>query len=161
MRFEHLVKMFDDRVGQALISRRQLWLGLVLRAEEPMRFDENITSARILSYDETGMRREVQFGSLLVRELVRFVDQSTVRYETEPSEQHMRSVLTMSIEEPQPEHLFVRFVYENDLPDAAPSNDSNDPGYYVPYLKSAYQQADQLTAQTILTLARDGVLGSP
>lgn len=160
MRFEHLVKMFDERAAAPLISRRQLWLGLVLRAEDPCRFDENITEARIVAYDQQEMQREVVFGSLVVKERVRFVPDTQVAYETQPSEHYTASKLDMFIEEPQPGHLFIRFVYENDLPDGPVTSDTNDPGYYVPYLKSAYQQADTLTAQTILTLAQEGVLGS-
>ena len=160
MRFEHLVRMFDDRVAQPLISRRQLWLGLVLRAEDPCRFDENISSAQVLSYDGEAMLREVSFGNLTVRERVGFVPMTSVSYATEPSDQYMRSSLEMRIEEPQPGHLFIRFIYENDLPDGPASSDTNDPGYYVPYLKSAYQQADAQTAETILRLAQEGVLGT-
>jgi len=160
MRFEHLVRMFDDRVAQPLISRGQLWQGLVLRAEDPCRFDENISSAQVLSYDGQAMLREVSFGNLTVRERVGFVPLTSVSYVTEPSDQHMRSCLEMRIEEPQAGHLFIRFIYENDLPDGPVTSDTSDPGYYVPYLKSAYQQADNQTAQTILRLAQEGVLGT-
>lgn len=160
MRFEHLVKMYDELAPQPLITRRQLWQGLVLRAEDPCRFDENISSSTILAYDERGLRREVSFGQLVVRESVGFEPEKSVRYETEPSEQHAPSKLGMFIEEPQPGHLFIRFVYENDLPDAAVTDDTNDPGYYVPYLKAAYKQADLHTAQVILSLAQEGALGS-
>lgn len=160
MRFEHLVKMFDDLSPQPVITRNQLWQGLVLRAEDPCRFDENISSVTILSYGEQAMRREVCFGQLVVREHVGFVPGKSVQYQTEPSDQHPPSRLGMFIEEPQPGCLFIRFVYENDLPDAAVTDDTDDPGYYVPYLQAAYKQADLHTAQVILALAKDGVLGS-
>lgn len=160
MRFEHLVKMFDELSPQPLITRRQLWQGLVLRAEDPCRFDENISSATILAYDESGLHREVSFGQLVVREHVGFEAEKSVCYETQPSDQHPPSKLGMFIEEPQAGHLFIRFVYENDLPDAAVTSDTNDPGYYVPYLKEAYKQADLHTAKVILALAQEGTLGA-
>lgn len=161
MRFEHLVKMFDELSPQPAITRRQLWQGLVLRAEDPCRFDQNISSAQVLAYDEHGLRREVRFGELLVREHVGFEHEKSVQYLTEPSEQHPPSKLGMFIEEPQPGCLFIRFVYENDMPEEVVTNDTNDPAYYVSYLKAAYKQADLHTAKVILALAQEGVLGSP
>ena len=67
MKFEHLIKMFDELSPAPAITRRQLWQGLVLRAEDPCRFDENITEARVLSYENGSLRREVRFGELVVR----------------------------------------------------------------------------------------------
>ncbi|MFN4236109.1 MAG: AtaL-like protein [Vogesella sp.] len=160
MKFEHLIKMFDELSPAPAITRRQLWQGLVLRAEDPCRFDENITEARVLSYENGSLRREVRFGELVVREHVGFVPEKSVIYQTEPSNQYPPSKLGMFIEEPQPGSLFIRFVYENDLPEDVVTNDTNDPAYYVPYLKSAYKQADLLTAERILALAHEGVLGS-
>lgn len=160
MKFEHLVKMFDELSAAPVITRSQLWQGLVLRAEDPCRFDENITEARVLSYQDGCMRREVCFGNLVVRELVGFEPEKSVTYQTEPSDQYPPSKLGMFIEEPQPGSLFICFVYENDLPDGPVTNDTNDPAYYVPYLKSAYQQADVETAKRIIALAQEGALGS-
>ncbi|MFC3531277.1 AtaL-like protein [Vogesella facilis] len=160
MKYEHLVQMFNQQALGLNISRAQLWQGLVLRAEDPQRFDENISAVHILERSEDTLRREVQFGALVVREQVRFTELQAVHYHTEPSDQHIGGQMSMCIEEPQPGELFLRFCYINDLPEKPDVSDSNDPSYYVPYLKSAYHQADMHTAKRILELAVQGVLGS-
>ncbi|WP_174875214.1 AtaL-like protein [Vogesella oryzae] len=160
MKYEHLVQMFNPQPVGLTISRSQLWQGLVLRAEDPQRFDENISEARILERSEDVLLREVQFGGLVVREKVIFTELLEVHYHTEPSDQHIGGQMSMRIEEPRPGELFLRFCYINDLPEVPNVTDSNDPSYFVPYLKSAYHQADMQTAKRILELAVEGVLGS-
>ncbi|WP_157725154.1 AtaL-like protein [Vogesella sp. LIG4] len=152
--------MFDSRMPGNGLSRLQLWQGLVLRAEDPQRFDENISEATILAHSEGVLHREIRFGGLVVRERIQLVELDGVHYHTEPSDQHIGGRMSMFIEEPRPGELFIRFTYENDLPEKADVSDSNDPSYYVPYLKSAYHQADMQTARRILELAAEGVLGS-
>lgn len=158
MKYEHLVQMFNPQQEQGGLSRLQLWQGLVIRAENPQRFDENISSATVLRRDEGELLREVRFGELVVRERIQFMEMEAVHYHTEPSDQHIGGQMSMTIEEPQPGLLFIRFTYINDLPEHAGATDSNDPSYYVPYLKSAYHQADMQTARRILELLAEGAL---
>lgn len=160
MKYEHLIQMFDPQMPAAGLSRLQLWQGLVMRAEDPQRFDENISEARILARSEGILQREVRFGGLVIRERIHFVELDVVHYHTEPSDEHIGGQMSMRIEEPQPGQLFIRFTYINDLPENPGVTDSSDPSYYVPYLKSAYQQADMQTAKRILELAAEGILGS-
>lgn len=160
MKYEHLVQMCNPQAQGMNISRAQLWQGLVLRAEDPQRFDENISEVRILERSDDALRREVLFGALVVREQVLFTELLEVHYHTEPSDQHIGGRMSMRIEEPEPGKLFLRFCYINDLPEKPDVSDSNDPSYFVPYLKSAYHQADMDTAKRILQLAVEGVLGS-
>lgn len=160
MKYEHLIQMFDPALPSAGLSRAQLWQGLVLRAEDPQRFDDNISEARVLLRSEGVLQREVRFGGLVVREKIHFVELTGVHYHTEPSDQHIGGQMSMHIEEPKPGQLFIRFTYINDLPEKPGVSDSNDPSYFVPYLKSAYHQADMQTAKRILELAAEGALGS-
>lgn len=68
---------------------------------------------------------------------------------------HQASTLTISIEEPEPLSLFVRFVYQSTLPEHTPPGSEVD---YVAYLKSAYQQMDTEAIATLRQLAEAGEL---
>lgn len=158
MKYEHLVQMFHPHLENAGLNRVQLWRGLVMRAEQPQQFDENISSATLLSREEGVLQREIRFGDLVVRERIHFVEMESVHYHTEPSDQHIGGQMSMCIEEPNEGQLFIRFTYVNDLPEESATTDSNDPSYFVPYLKSAYHQADMQTAKRILELFARGML---
>jgi hypothetical protein len=61
----------------------------------------------------------------------------------------------MTIEEPQPGSLFVRFAYDSGLPD-----DDMD-AFYNEFRRSAYQESDIETIRIIRQLAEEGRLELP
>ena len=75
-----------------------------------------------------------------------------VRFEILPGEQHAGGSLTITIEEPQPDYLFLRFAYATTF---AANPDSEDRAY-IEYIKSAYHQSDLDCVRIIRTLAADG-----
>ncbi len=137
-RFSHLVEINDliNPLGYVL-TREQLWSGLVRRAEEPTQFVLGLDSCRIISRAGRSLRRELRFGTLLVRDRVSFAPLDSVRYSVEASTHFPASTLVMRIEEPQPEHLFVRFEYADQRPE--PQGEDVEA---LQVLHSAYRAAD-------------------
>jgi hypothetical protein len=159
MQFEHIVIVNDDSVDQAdWLPREVLWAGLVRRAEDPLAFIENLDRSAIIERGDNWFLREMWFGEMCVRDHVTLEPGSQVHYETAASEQHRGGSLTMTIEVPAPGVLCVRFKYSTPLPEqAAESMDAGD-AYFVPWVKSAYQQADIDTIERIRELAAAGEL---
>jgi hypothetical protein len=116
MRFEHLVEI-NDPLNPLLVplSRAQLWLGLVRRAESPQEFVLGLSGAIIHARAEDGaateLARTLDFGSFQVRDRVRLAPLSHTESRTEPSPHFPASRLLIRIEEPQPDYLVLRFIY--------------------------------------------------
>ncbi|MCH8618328.1 AtaL-like protein [Undibacterium sp. TS12] len=155
MKFEHLVEINDlSNPMIAVINREQLWRGLVLRAELPKMFVSYIDDVSISDHSEAGMTRTLRYGELLVTDHVRFTQFEHIDYEVPAQNEIPRSSLRMSIEEPQPQALFVRFSY--DAGQTAQEDVENE--MYDEYRKSAYQEADVDTIRIIRELAESGRL---
>lgn len=159
MKYEHLVQMSTESApGQpAGIGREQIWQGLVLRAEQPMRFDENISEACITQRGEDMLVREVRFGSLLIVENIMFLPEQEVRYRTEATEQHPASERIIRIEEPQDGVFFLRFSHHT-LIEAGSDAETSELARLLPYLQSAYREADLDTARKIIEFSQSGQL---
>lgn len=157
MQFEHLIRISPADSSQApMLTRQQLWQGLVLRAELPMQFDENITSARIVAREGRVWQREITFGSLVVNERIELEEAQEVRYYAQASASHPGGSRIMRIEEPEPGVLFVRFIY--DMSALVANASEAELARLLPYVKSAYQQADMDTAERIIELIVTGQL---
>ena len=113
MRYEHLVQIND--VGQAelpLLERAQLWLGLVARAERPELFDPTIDATELLHRDQHSLELSCRRSSRTTLESVRLVPEESIEITVGAGSGFAGSVLTVRIEEPAPQALFLRFVYE-------------------------------------------------
>jgi hypothetical protein len=157
MKFEHLVEINDlANPSIPVITREQLWRGLVLRAESPKLFVDYIDECSITERTELSMQRSLRYGDLRIIDQVRFVHQQHVHYDV-PSQQDIpQSSLRMSIEEPVSNTLFVRFVYDNGY--TAEQDIENE--MYNAYRRSAYEEADVDTIRLIRELAEAGRLDS-
>lgn len=156
MNFEHLVEINSATLPLHVLSRSQLWAGLVLRAEKPELSLIGLDECLILAREPDGMRRELRFGNFHIRDRVRFVLDRMVIYEVEPTASTPASTLSMAIEEPEENHLFVRFIYTRARTEGEPEMDA----FYADHLKQAYTQADMDTIQTIRKMAEEGMLDS-
>ncbi|WP_373975799.1 SRPBCC family protein [Chitinibacter sp. SCUT-21] len=156
MRFEHLVQINDLMHPTAeILTRNQVWQGLVYRAEFPMEFVEHIDEAEVLQRHNAGIHRRVLMGKLEVIDHIYYEHEASVHYDTQESEMHLGGQMWMKIEEPQEGALFIRFIYETPHPVGAdPELDK-----YLSFLKSAWQETDIDTVKMIRQLAQDGKLG--
>lgn len=156
MKFEHLIEINDPLNPLiARLSREQLWNGLVLRAETPMDFVPHLDNCSILERDAQTMSRELRYGDLIVRDLVTFQALQKVTYHVPQQKGIPESRLTMTIEEPEPDILFVRFVYD----DGASEEQDTAEAFYNDFRKSAYKESDIDTIRTIREMAEAGRLG--
>jgi hypothetical protein len=155
MKFEHLVEINDLLNPMAfLITREQLWRGLVLRAEAPKMFVPYLDEAQIVDRTEASMSRTLRYGELQVTDTVSFSHLNHVHYDVPSQGDITSSSLRMSIEEPQEDRLFVRFVYDDGLPDS----EDQESKMVNAYRRSAYEEADIDTIRMIRELAENGRL---
>lgn len=160
MRYEHLVQINDPLMPLLdALTRNQLWQGLVLRAEEPTQFVLGLEGAVIHSHEVRDgvheLARTLDFGSFRVEDRVRLIHDRRSEIHTKAGPTWPASRLTITIEEPEPELLFLRFVYESD---ENPADAGLDP-VIVALREKAYERADLDTVVRIRALAEQGVLG--
>lgn len=152
MKFSHLIQINDPLSPHiAPLSREQLWRGLVLRAENPLLFVLALDGFEIVARAEGTLSRVLHFGGLKLRDRVSFRPMNQVRYDIEAAADSPAATLVMTIEEPAPGHLFVRFDYQTFAGGAAAPLDE----FYAGFAKQAYVQADLDTVSTIRRLAAD------
>lgn len=155
MKFEHLIEVnnFANPLD-LVISRAQLWQGLVLRAEMPGAFipylDETIISER----QANSMQRRLRYGELWVADSVNLKPNEEVQYLVPAQGEIPASSLIMRIEEPELHSLFVRFTYD----DGQSQEHDPEADMFNDYRRSAYQEADLDTVRTIRKLAENGQL---
>lgn len=156
MKFAHLVEI-NDPLNPLIerLSRTQLWRGLVRRAEAPTAFVPWLDTCRILEKSSQKISRELHYGDLVVRDTVTFIPERQVIYDVPEQKGIPASTLTMTIEEPEPEILFVRFEYD----DGASEETDNTEAFYNDFRKSAYTESDIDTIRTIRELVELGQLG--
>ncbi len=158
MKFKHLVEI-NDPLNPLIdtLTHDQLWQGLVLRAEMPTLFIPWMDRCEVLERDPGSMLRETHFGELVVRDRVTFIPQRQVCYHVPQQGDIPMSMLTMTIEEPQPGILYVRFEYDDGKEDTEEGVDA----FYDDFRRSAYEEADIDTIRMIRQLAAEGRLDGP
>jgi hypothetical protein len=159
VRFEHLVQINDPLMPLLdTLTREQLWRGLVLRAEEPTQFVLGLEVATIHSRNHVGddieLVRTLDFGSFKVDDRVRLVPQRRSEIHTRAGRTWPASRMVIEIEEPQPELLFLRFLYESD--ELAGGSELDE--VTAALRQQAYERADLDTVARIRALAEDGWL---
>lgn len=153
MAFEHIVQINDlTRPELPLLTRFQVWEGLVLRARRPDKFLVGVDDFEILKQEPGYLKRCLQLPGLQVIDEVRFFPETRVEYRTQPTETVAAATLVMDIEEPEPESIFVRFRYHS-----ASIENAGDTMAYDQFLHQAYVATDIETIQIIRELAGTGV----
>jgi hypothetical protein len=155
MKFNHIVEINDplNPLIEAL-TREQLWLGLVLRAEAPKKFVPYLDECCVFERTVDAFSRELRYGDLLVLDHVSLFPQEKVHYQVPQQKDIPASSLTMSIEEPQPELLIVRFEYDTGMSGTEGPVDA----FYNEFRQSAYKESDVDTIRVIRQLAEAGDL---
>ena len=157
MKFEHLIEI-NDPLNPLMdtLSVEQLWKGLVLRAESPKLFVPHLDECVIEERGEHSFKRRLRYGKLVVADKVLLQPMRQVVYEVPAQDEIPASSLTMTIESPQPEVLWVRFRYEDSNDEA--TDEANK--MYDEFRRSAYQESDIDTIRIVRELATEGRLGA-
>ncbi len=154
MNFEHLIQINDlQNPLLETLSRDQVWQGLLHRIEDATPFLPGLESCTIVERNADHLLRKLDFGAAVIHDRVTLVEGHWVRFDILPSEQHAGGSLTISIEEPEPASLFLRFTYATSFA----SNPNSEERAYIDYIKSAYHQSDVDCVQIIRTLAAGGL----
>lgn len=154
MRFEHLIEInnpADPRIFP--LSRAQLWQGLVLRVEAPKLFIPHLDTCTIMARSNHTVSRQLKFGDLTVNDHVYYTPLNRIRIQVPEQPDILASTLEMTIEEPQPDRLFVRFVYEDSALEEGPE------AVYHDFRRSAWHESDIDTIRLIREMAAQGRLG--
>lgn len=148
MQFEHLVQVNDlANPTLPILSRQQVWQGLVLRARLPDEFVLGLEDFTLNWLSDGRLQRSLALPGMQVQDLVTFVWQESVHYDIVKTDSQPGGSLLMSLEEPQPDDLFVRFRYEVHYVDALGSDQP-----YEQLIQQAYHKADLDTVSTIRRL---------
>jgi hypothetical protein len=158
MKFVHLIEInAADNPLIPPLTREQLWRGLVIRAERPTLFQLGLDSSEITERSDNHIARILSFGKLVIHDQVRFNFMHQVNYHVPQQNEIPVSDLSMTIEEPQPGALFVRFEYDDHLPESEDSENA----FYNDFRRSAYEESDIDTIRVIRQLAEQGQLDAP
>lgn len=157
MKFEHLIEINDSKNSLLpIFSREQLWNGLVLRAEFPKLFLSNLDECVITSRDIDGLTRDLRFGELTIQDLVHFSFLNYVHYQVPHQGEIPNSSLRMTIEEPAPLALFVRFNYDSGHTEV----EDRENATYNEFRRSAYVEADIDTVKILREMHSMGRLNN-
>ena len=147
LEFEHIIQVNDlSNKAIAVLTRNQLWQGLVLRARNPDKFNHAL-QCKHEELEENEFIRTVQAGGTSFCERVTLSPEQKICTKTVPDFDQINAQSITSIEEPQTDSLFVRFHYKRDL-------DVIDEGVDVgEHLKAAYVRLDRDAIAIIRMLA--------
>jgi hypothetical protein len=111
---EHLVRINDPAIPSgAWLTRRQLWEALRYTVLIPQSLDNSIDEASVSTADDNGtLRRIIRRGYSTTTDAVEVREQRSLMIRADASSSFAGSTLLIRIEEPAPEILFVRFIYD-------------------------------------------------
>ena len=154
MRFEHLIEINDPSNPLAeILSREQVWSGLMHRVDEPTLFLPGLDRCVILSRAAGQIERELHFGTARIRDTVTLEHHEWVRFESAANAEHAGGKLIIRLEEPEAMHLYLRFTYETTLPEGMAPGDVMQVSGFV---KAAYRESDVDTVRIIRMIATTG-----
>ena len=139
MKFEHIVQINDP--GNPLVqnlSRDQLWLGLMARAEDATLFLPGLEACHIVERGDCRLQRRLDFGKAEIEDTVTWSRFEWMCFEVRRTDSHAGGTLTITIEEPEEDHLFLRFAYATTLGEVVGDEDAA----YAEFVKSAYHESD-------------------
>ena len=152
LEFEHIIQVNDPgREDLPVLTRTQLWEGLLLRARRPDTFNSSLKVTN-KEYAEDEFERIIQVGEYVFHERVIIYPDEKIHTQTMEEYDQIDAESVTCLEEPEEGFLFVRFCYRRELEE----DDSVDVGEH---LKSAYLQTDRDAIALIRSLAESGLFG--
>jgi len=156
MKFNHLIQI-NDPVNPLVdtLTREQLWRGLVMRAEAPQLFMPHLENCHLSDKTADSVKRILDYGKLQIRDTVTYLPQISVHYHVPAQGDIATSSMSMTIEEPEEGMLFVRFEYDDGMPEQEAGSEAD---FYNQFRRSAYEEADIDTIRIIRQLIEQGSL---
>ena len=152
LEFEHIIQVNDlTEEDLPVLTRTQLWEGLLLRARRPDTFNSSLKVTN-KEYAEDEFERIIEVGEHKFHERVMLYPDEKIHTQTLKEYEQIDAESVTHIEEPEEGYLFVRFSYRRELEE----DGSVDVGEH---LKSAYLQTDRDAIALIRSLAESGVFG--
>lgn len=110
---EHIVRINDPaNIAGTWLTREQLWAGLQYTVLAPELLDQSIDSASIEELGPSRLRRQIRRGRCATHDEVELVPNESLQIRADAAGAFAGSTLTIRIEEPAPQMLFVRFTYD-------------------------------------------------
>jgi Domain of unknown function (DUF1857) len=110
---EHLIRINDPaNMAGHWLTREQLWDGLWHTVVTPQSVDTSIDAAAVEEIGPNELSREVRRGHTVFCDRVERIHQNRLTIHADTASAFAGSTLTISIEEPAPGMLFVRFTYQ-------------------------------------------------
>lgn len=153
LEFEHIIQVNDlTDSSLSVLSRSQLWEGLMLRARCPDKFVRGLT-VRIEDVASDEFERTIEVGDSSFLEQVMVYPEGRIHTKTVAEVEQIFAESLTEMEEPEPGFLFVRFRYNREVEGDDGSGDIGE------HLKSAYLQTDRDAIAEIRVLADSGLFG--
>ncbi|MES2089095.1 MAG: AtaL-like protein [Pseudomonadota bacterium] len=147
MRFEHLIEINSPNVTAQLVvpllSREQLWAGLMARVMTPQRFPLGPERCEVRERERGVFERTLHFGAHVMHDEVVAVPLQQVEFTPQPHGDTTPIRLTVGIEVPQPGQMVLRFVYESVSPLPA------EEAYFNEYRHNAWLHNDLDMVRTL------------
>ncbi len=147
LEFQHLVQVNDLADSSIrVLTRNQLWQGLVMRARTPEKFNPSLSC----STEEVGSNvfiRTIQVGKISFCEQVVLKPEEQIQTRSVAHKKQILTESTASIEEPEDGYLFVRFTYKRELEELGDGVNVGE------HLKATYLQVDRDAIAMIRVLA--------
>ena len=154
MQFEHLVAVNQPgNPGLRALTRDELWRGLLRRALSALDFVESLETDVEHEAGEGYSERSWGYGNFEVRVRIEHAAPDTIVVRTHPLPDDEGGRLTITVEESEAGHLFVRFAYLTPLPEGVV--DGVD---VAAYLRSAYRDTDVAIIRRIREMVEAGEL---
>ena len=100
MTFEHIVQINDlTKPELPVLTRFQVWEGLVLRARRPDKFLVGVDDYEILDQGPAYLKRSLQLPGLHVVDEVTFWHEARIEYRTQPTANLPAATLVMDMAE--------------------------------------------------------------
>lgn len=157
MRFEHLLEVTDpSNPAIPPMSRAELWRGLLVRVETPQRFPLGPDRCEARDGPLADQRcRTIHFGGLRFDDTVQLETERRITFTPLPHEGASTVALAITIEEPSPGALFLRFLYEVIEP---PEGASAEDRALQRYREQAWLEMDRDMLRTLREWQADGQL---
>lgn len=157
MRFEHLIEINSPATSVNMVvpafSGEQLWRGLLVKVHEPGRFPGGPDHCEVARTDEPEvLLRTLRFGPHEFHDRVELQAAARVVFTPEPHGDTTPVRLTLSVEEPRPALVVLRFVYES-LAEL-----SAEEAYYNEFRQNAWLLHDRDMVRTLRQWLSDGEL---